>query len=101
MPHQSIQLEHLLLLLMYTVLNDCKVNVMVYTYNARLGLLGWFYDTLQLQCHAYYQYQLQLSYVTGFWKTDQIIALGLFHFIGQTNGYTRTLHIHSVSIRLD
>ena len=41
-----------------------------------------------------------LQYVTGFWKTDQIVTLGLFHFIGQTNGYTRTLHIHSVSIRL-
>ena len=41
-----------------------------------------------------------LLYVTGFWKTDQIVTLGLFHFIGQTNGYTRTLHIHSVSIRL-
>ena len=59
-PHQSIQLEHLLLLHMYTVLNDCKIKLTVYTFNARLGLLGWFYDTLQLQCHAYYQYQLQL-----------------------------------------
>ena len=38
--------------------------------------------------------------VTGFWKTDQSVTLGLFHFTGQTNGYTRTLHIHSVSIRL-
>ena len=27
-------------------------------------------------------------YVTGFWKTDQTVTLGLFHFIGQTNGYT-------------
>ena len=40
------------------------------------------------------------KYVTGFWKTDQSVTLGLFHFIGQTNCYTRTLHIHSVSIRL-
>ena len=39
-------------------------------------------------------------YVTGFWKTNQIITLGLFHFIGPNNGYTRTLHIHSASIRL-
>ena len=31
--------------------------------------------------------------VTGFWKTDQNVTLGLFHFIGQTNGYTRILHI--------
>ena len=41
-----------------------------------------------------------ISYVTGFWKTNQIVTLGLFLFIGQTNGYIRTLHIHSVSIRL-
>ena len=34
-------------------------------------------------------------YVTGFWKTDQIVTLGLFNFIGLANGYTRTLHIHS------
>ena len=32
--------------------------------------------------------------------TDQIVTLGLFHFIGPTNGYTRKLHIHSASIRL-
>ena len=39
-------------------------------------------------------------HVTGFWKTDRNVTLDIFHFIGQTNGYTRTLHIHSVSIRL-
>ena len=34
--------------------------------------------------------------VTGFWKTDQIVTLGLYiPFIGPTNGCTRTLHIHS------
>ena len=44
--------------------------------------------------------RLHVAYVTGFWKTDQIVTLGLFHFIGQTNGYTRTLHIHSASINL-
>ena len=38
--------------------------------------------------------------VTGFWKTDQIVTLGLLHFTGPTNGYTHTLHIHSASIRL-
>ena len=32
-------------------------------------------------------------YVTGFWKTDRIVTLGLFHFIGPANGYTHTLHI--------
>ena len=31
--------------------------------------------------------------VTGFWKTDQIVTLGLFHFIGTANGHTRKLHI--------
>ena len=39
-------------------------------------------------------------YVTGFWKTDRIVTLGLFHFIGPANGYTHTLHIHTAIIRL-
>ena len=39
-------------------------------------------------------------YVTGFWKTDQIVTLGLFHFIGPANGHTCTLHIHSAITRL-
>ena len=39
-------------------------------------------------------------YVTGFWKTDQIVILGLFHFIGPANGHTRILHIHSAITRL-
>ena len=38
--------------------------------------------------------------VTGFWKTDRIVTLGLFHFIGPANGYTYTLHIHNAIIRL-
>ena len=38
--------------------------------------------------------------VTGFWKTDRIVTLGLFHFIGPANGYTHTLHIHTAIIRL-
>ena len=40
------------------------------------------------------------THATGFWKTDQIVTLGLFHFIGPANGYTCTLHIHSTIIRL-
>ena len=32
------------------------------------------------------------KFVAGFWKTDQIVTLGLFHFIGPANGYTCTLH---------
>ena len=43
----------------------------------------------------------QTLYVTGFWKTDRIVTLGLFHFIGPANGYTCTLHIHSAVTRLD
>ena len=38
--------------------------------------------------------------VTGFLKTNQIVTLGLFHFIGSANGYTCTLHIHSAITRL-
>ena len=43
---------------------------------------------------------IHATYVTGFWKTDQIVTLGLFHFIGPANGYTCTLHIHSALTRL-
>ena len=39
-------------------------------------------------------------YVTGFWKTDQIVTLGLFQFISPANGYTCTLHMHSTITRL-
>ena len=38
--------------------------------------------------------------VTGFWKTDRIVTLGLFHFIGPANGYTCTQHIRSAFTRL-
>ena len=31
--------------------------------------------------------------VTGFWKPNRIVTLGLIHFIGPGNGYTCTLHI--------
>ena len=34
-------------------------------------------------------------YVTGFWKTDRNVTLGLFHFIGPANAYTHTLHIRN------
>ena len=42
----------------------------------------------------------QNVFVTGFWKTDRIVTLGLFHFIGPANGYTHTLHIRTAIIRL-
>ena len=34
-----------------------------------------------------------LGNVTRFWKTDQIVTLGLFHLIGPANSYTHTLSI--------
>ena len=40
------------------------------------------------------------KYVTGFWKTDRNVTLGLFHFIGPANGYTHTLHIRTAIVRL-
>ena len=39
-------------------------------------------------------------YVTGFWKANQIVTLGLFRFVVPANGYTHTLHIHSAVTRL-
>ena len=49
--------------------------------------------------HRYWYYNIH-AYVTGYWKTDQIVTLGLFHFIGPANGYTCTLHIQSAITRL-
>ena len=37
--------------------------------------------------------------MTGFWITDQIVTLSLFHFIGPANGYTCKLQIQSAIIR--
>ena len=31
-------------------------------------------------------------------ETDQIVTVGLFHFIGPANGYIRTLHIYTVPL---
>ena len=50
-------------------------------------------------CNMYIYIYIHI-YVTGFWKTDQIVTLGLFHFIGPANSYTCTLHIHSAITRL-
>ena len=41
-----------------------------------------------------------VTYVTGFWKNDQIVTLGLFHFIDTANGYTCTLHKNNAITRL-
>ena len=40
-------------------------------------------------------------YVTGFWKTDQIVMLSLFYyFIGPANKYTHTLAIYPFTVAL-
>ena len=44
--------------------------------------------------------RVEWTYVNGFWKTNRIVTLGLFHFIGPANGYTCTLHKHSTITRL-
>ena len=44
--------------------------------------------------------RVEWTYMNGFWKTDWIVILGLFHFIGPANGYTCTLHKHSAITRL-
>ena len=36
--------------------------------------------------------------VTGFWKTNQIVTLGLFHFIGSANGYTLVHYTYTVPL---
>ena len=41
------------------------------------------------------------KHVTGFWETNQVVTLGLFHFIGPANSYTHILPIHSAITRLD
>ena len=46
-------------------------------------------------------YNFIIIYVTGFWKTNRIVTLGLFDFIGPANGHTYTLHIYSAITRLD
>ena len=52
-----------------------------------------------MRVHAH-MYVCVCVYVTGLWKTDRIVTLSLFHFIGPANGYTYTLHIHTTIIRL-
>ena len=39
------------------------------------------------------------KYVSGFWKTNRIITLGLFYFIGPPNSYTCTLPIATVVLK--
>ena len=95
-------------------------NSAAYYAQFMLHMLSIIY-TLQIQCFIslfYFSYKIvsisslsssfidqqtitnSSTYVPGFWKTDQIVTLGLFDFIGPANGHTRTLHIHSVIARL-
>ena len=53
---------------------------------------------IDLCIYGYSRYNM--IYVTGFWKIDQIVTLGLSHFIGPSNGYTHTLHVHSAITKL-
>ena len=60
-------------------------------------MLGWIcfittqlYNTDLSKCEN----QVKWLYVTGYWKTDQIVTLGLFHFIGPADSYTHTLPMH-------
>ena len=34
------------------------------------------------------------NYVTGYWKTDHNVTLGLLLFIGPVNSHTHTLPVH-------
>ena len=45
-----------------------------------LDIVGFFY-TIWLTV-LYLERKKKKVYVTGFWKTDQIVTLDLFHFIG-------------------
>ena len=63
--------------------------------NPSLYISFHFNSFLTLKQHLYIA-----TYVTGFWKTDQIVTLGLSHFIGPANGYTCALYIHSAITRL-
>ena len=42
----------------------------------------------------------QCAFVSGFWKTDHNVTLGLFHFIGPAYSYTHILPVHSGIISL-
>ena len=35
------------------------------------------------------KHRIAIIYMTGFWKTDRIVPLGLFHFIGPANGLSQ------------
>ena len=40
--------------------------------------------------------QIFHNYVTGYWKTDQNVTLGIFNFIVPADRYTQTLATHAL-----
>ena len=58
------------------------------------------YNSLFQCCNRHKQIPGYLSFVTGFWKTNQNVTLGLFQFIGPANDYTHTLPIHTAIVGL-
>ena len=87
--------RHLKLLLTLTPLNSYRY---VSSWLSRFTGSTHLYNHYTL--HEVTWLLIKCSYVTGFWKTDWIVTLGLFHFIGPANGYTCTLQIHSAITRL-
>ena len=43
---------------------------------------------------------LYSAYVTGYWKTDHNVTLGLLHFVAPANSHTHTLSVHCYNKRL-
>ena len=61
------------------------------------------YKHTYIHTHTYTNTNTEIhmhTYVTRFWKTYQIVTLGLFHFIGPANDYTHTPHIQISITRL-
>ena len=44
---------------------------------------------------------LYMIFVTGYWKTDRIVTIGLLHFIAPANSHTHTLLVHCCINRLN
>ena len=57
-------------------------------------LCGWHQNEIALKEDLY------SAYVTGYWKTDRNVTLGLLHFIAPANSHTHTLPVHCYIKRL-
>ena len=80
---------------MYGIQKWTKTNSLIIVFVSKKK-----YQLLKQCYHSQKSIQKAYSYVTGFWKTDQIVTQDPFHFIGPANSYTCTLHIHSAIGRL-